>query len=101
MLGRQAMQKFGAIVSTIHGLVKFPTRSGISTIKGNIKLLEEGAQRVDTQSTTQNIAITIEQASQMERLCGNKRQIPRAKSGHRKATTNSLQTKANKPYAKK
>ncbi|XP_071705227.1 uncharacterized protein [Rutidosis leptorrhynchoides] len=30
--GRNAMQKFGAITSTVHGMLKFPTSAGIATI---------------------------------------------------------------------
>ncbi|XP_071699564.1 uncharacterized protein [Rutidosis leptorrhynchoides] len=32
ILGRNAMQKFGAIASTVHGMLKFPTLAGVTTI---------------------------------------------------------------------
>ncbi|XP_071700363.1 uncharacterized protein [Rutidosis leptorrhynchoides] len=33
ILGRNAMQKFGAIASTVHGMLKFPTPAEIATIR--------------------------------------------------------------------
>ncbi|XP_071689102.1 uncharacterized protein [Rutidosis leptorrhynchoides] len=33
ILGRNALQKFGAITSTVHGMLKFPTPAGIATIR--------------------------------------------------------------------
>ncbi|XP_071739799.1 uncharacterized protein [Rutidosis leptorrhynchoides] len=35
ILGRISLQRFGAIPSMVHGLVKFPTKQGIATLKSN------------------------------------------------------------------
>nr|XP_043625551.1 uncharacterized protein LOC122596974 [Erigeron canadensis] len=44
ILGRPSMQKFGAITSTVHGMVKFPTPAGIATIRGRMTWTEECRQ---------------------------------------------------------
>ncbi|XP_071739706.1 uncharacterized protein [Rutidosis leptorrhynchoides] len=33
LLGRVNLQKFGAVPSTVHGMIKFPTKQGIATIR--------------------------------------------------------------------
>ncbi|XP_071727547.1 uncharacterized protein [Rutidosis leptorrhynchoides] len=33
LLGRVTLQKFGAVPSTVHGMIKFPTKQGIATIR--------------------------------------------------------------------
>ncbi|XP_071727684.1 uncharacterized protein [Rutidosis leptorrhynchoides] len=35
ILGRISLQRFGAIPSTIHGLVKFPTKQGVAALESN------------------------------------------------------------------
>ncbi|XP_071728781.1 uncharacterized protein [Rutidosis leptorrhynchoides] len=33
LLGRVTLQKFGAVPSTVHGMIKFPTKQGIATVR--------------------------------------------------------------------
>nr|XP_043638079.1 uncharacterized protein LOC122609083 [Erigeron canadensis] len=44
ILGRPSMQKFGAIPSTVHGMVNFPTPAGIAIIRGRMTWPEECRQ---------------------------------------------------------
>lgn len=71
LLGRPTMQKFGAIFSKVHGLVNLPTRRGIATIKGNLKLLKECAYLKQYHYNRTYI--------KNRRLCSNNCQVPKAK----------------------
>ncbi|XP_071740271.1 uncharacterized protein [Rutidosis leptorrhynchoides] len=66
LLSRNTLQKLGAIPSTVHGLLKFPTKWGVTTIKSEVdrkvRTIQKGRrrERKDAESYKQQIAQTIE-----------------------------------------
>jgi len=62
LLGRPSMQKFGAIPSTIHGMVKFPTPAGIATIRSRMTWPKE-CKKVESALTEKSQPTKQESAS--------------------------------------
>ncbi|GJS65528.1 reverse transcriptase domain-containing protein [Tanacetum coccineum] len=58
LLGRTGMRSLGAVVSTIHSMIKFPTSNGIATIATTRETLRECRQIEEAQALSRRARVT-------------------------------------------
>ncbi|GJT06231.1 hypothetical protein Tco_0840693 [Tanacetum coccineum] len=58
LLGRTGMRSLGAVASTIHSMIKFPTSNGIATIATTRETLRECRQIEEAQALSQHARVT-------------------------------------------
>ncbi|GJS33015.1 reverse transcriptase domain-containing protein [Tanacetum coccineum] len=58
LLGRMGMRNLGAVASTIHSMIKFPTSNGIATIATTRETLRECKQIEEAQALSRHARVT-------------------------------------------